>query len=175
MLLFIMLSTSTKARPAWANVCFGAALSHASDARTRCATLTVLQWVVEVVVLTAIHIASPPSLGDSFRDALGLSIGVTVAVVTGRNAYLALPSVRSLEAAALGATALVAVLGHVAVFTMFPLFWSAERNVRVAFALAATMTTQAAAAGIVWAKRTVLRAPQPHPSGDQSVLMPALL
>ena len=175
LLLYIMLATSTKARPAWATACFGEALSRATDVHTRCATLAVLQWVVEVVVLTAIHIASPPSLGDSFRDALGLAIGLTVAVVTGRNAYLVLPAIVSLEAAVLSVVSVVAVLGHVAIFTMFPMFWAAERNVRVALALAVMATTQAAAAGVVWAKRTVARAPLARPSVGQARPLQALL
>lgn len=159
LLALIALATSQRAAPRWATNWFGAALATTGTLSTQCVVLTTLQWIVDVVVLTALHVASPPSLGATFRDALGLAIGITVAVVTGRSAVLLAPYTAALEARVLGTVGFLAALGHVTVFMVYPLYATAEGSPYPALAMAATTAVQSAAAGAVWTKLTTGRAP----------------
>lgn len=175
LLALIALATSRRAAPRWATAWFGAVLATTSTLSTQCAVLTTLQWIVDVVVLTALHVASPPSLGATFRDALGLAIGITVAVVTGRNAVLLAPHTVALEARVLGAVAFLSTLGHVAVFMVYPLYATAEGSPRPALAMAVTTAVQSAAAGAVWTKLTTGPAPPGHRIADEVSAKQALL
>ena len=168
MALLVVISVSVRVSPpAWAETCFGATLAHTTNITTRCVMLTILQWLVEVVALAAVHLASPPSLGTELRDALGLAIGVTIAVVTGRNGALIYPHANTLESQLLVLSAGGAVLVHVALFMLFPMYFKAEGSIRSAFALSATTAVQAASAGVFWSKRTGARATRARRTADQ--------
>ena len=114
--------------------------------------LLVTRWLFETVLLTALHISTPDSLGRSFKDVVGIGIGLAVAAVSGRDAQTLARLCASFATRLLIAIALCLILGHVAIFMVYPCVAYSYSQNNASLLLAITVTVQSAVAAALFHK-----------------------
>jgi hypothetical protein len=129
--------------------------------REKSVLLVMLRWIVEVLVLTALHIAIPTHLGQSYQTAVGLGVGLALALIAGRDIYIVVhetlasnrPLFRS-STVVLGFFGLAYTITHVAIFMVLPTFVSAETlTTPMCVACSWSLTIQTACLGVVLCKQ----------------------
>ena len=110
------------------------------------AALVATRWLFETVLLTALHISTPDALGRSFKDVVGIGIGLAVAAVSGRDAQTLTSLTNNIATRIVISIALVLVLGHVAIFMVFPCVASSYNQNNLSLLVASVVTVQTAVA-----------------------------
>ena len=135
------------------------AVARVCSPPARLSRVILLRWLVDAIVLTALHIAVPEALGERLRSSLGLTAGATVAVVTGRDSYLLFLEGLTVPSAILVVLAVLFIINHVAFFMLLETFSTAETaHPPLPVLLSYVIALQACGAGAVWAQGT--RAPR---------------
>jgi hypothetical protein len=130
--------------------------------REKIVLIVLLRWVVELIVLTALHIAIPTHLGPSYRAAVGLGIGISLALIAGRDVYIllheTLKSGRLLQQSStivLALFCLAYTVTHVSIFMVLPTFASAETLTPImCVACSWSLTIQATCMGVVLCRQS---------------------
>lgn len=106
------------------NRCFGAAIDAVCRPNVRMTTIILLRWVIDVVMLTTLHISIPVALGERLRSSLGLIIGISLAVISGRDSTFLLQHVKSFVGGLLILLSAGIIFFHVSIFMLLDTFTS---------------------------------------------------
>jgi len=128
----------------------------------RVCVLVAVRWMFETVLLSALHIMTPTTIGYDFQLAVGLTTGVVMAAVAGRDAFILMRESRATGPRLLVVGGLLSVLVHVATFMVYPSVAGVLGDVnRVAATISVTISAEVAAASALFHSRA-----KPLPGSD---------
>ena len=88
--------------------------------------MILLRYLTEAIIITALHVTSPSSLGEGFFNTLGISLGIALMYITGRDVSICCRFYQSKYHKA--AVILIGLLisCHAVIFMIFPTIYDIE-------------------------------------------------
>lgn len=148
-LLLAMIDTGTKMPPFIAKS-LERGVRSCSTPEGCLAALVVTRWLFETVLLTALHISTPDALGRSFKDVVGIGIGLAIASVAGRDADTLLKLCHATSSRILIALCLSVIMGHVSVFMVYPCVVTSYKQNSASLPVAVTVAVQTSIAAALF-------------------------
>ena len=121
---------------------------------SRLGVVVALRWAVESIMIVTLHVLTPEQLGTKFHAAMGLGLGVALAVVAGRDGALLLQQPLGVLPRVLVRLVMLVNTVHAAGFMMLEMFTLASSaHSDLPIITAASLAMQACGAGCIWAGR----------------------
>ena len=150
-------------------------ISACKSWRNRSAVLVGCRWGIEFILLTALHITTPVSFGQHFRNIVGLSTGITVSTIAGRDANTMMRIVQSSLPRFLIQLFFGICITHSTIFMTYPtLAISPGASKTTAVAMSLTLTLSGSCAGALWAYLSAKRVESHSPDVDNVAHSPNL-